>query len=50
MLKIGQRITLSGETVQKGIDDVAIVDGFEMTGDGYVVHLFFPGGLSAKDE
>jgi len=48
MLKLGQKITLSGETVEEGIDDVAIVDGFQMVPGGYTVILFFPNGKAAE--
>ena len=42
MLRIGQKVHLSGDNVEAGIDDVATVDGFELVDEGYVVHLLFP--------
>lgn len=48
MLKIGQKVTLPGEAVEEGLDDVAIVDGFLSTENGYVVLLFYPNGKSAQ--
>lgn len=48
MLKLGQKVTLSGETVEGGIDDVAIVDGLQLVPGGYTVILFFPNGKAAQ--
>lgn len=42
MLRIGQRITLSGEGIEPGVDDQAIVDGFKIVDGGYIVYLLFP--------